>query len=441
MLETFVRDHLMEHFLNNKFFTNRQFGFLKGRSTVTQLLNILDNWTLKLEQGGKIDVIYTDFEKAFDKVPHKRLLSKLRSYQVDENIIKWIEAFLICRKQRVAINGIYSLWTEVLSGIPQGSILGPLLFIIYINDIVEFCGDDAMIFLFADDAKIYKHITSPADCIVLQEYVDKFSNWTQNWLVKLNVQKCKTMSIYHRRHTIEQHQYEINNSKLETVDTFRDLGVIFDHHLIFDQHICEKVNKAYSMLGILKRNFKNMSRDCFLILYKSMVRSHLEYAQSIWSPIRLSDIEKIEKVQKRATKSIHGMGKLSYKERLEILKLPTLKFRRLRGDMIELYKFINGKYDQNTSIHIPLYSELQSSIQTRGHRVKLLTQTIRYDTRKHYFINRCISIWNSLPEEVVVSESVNIFKNKLDRLWCMQDLYFDYTARSLEAGSRYISLL
>ena len=146
----------MEHFVKNKLFTCKQFGFIKGRSTVLQLLKVLDIWTHNLEIGGNIDVIYTDLEKAFDKVPHKRLISKLKSYGINADVIAWIEAFLSTRRQRVKINNVFSEWASVLSGIPQGSILGPLQFIIYINDLVDLCSN-------ADDAKLFRHILSRLD--------------------------------------------------------------------------------------------------------------------------------------------------------------------------------------------------------------------------------------------------------------------------------------
>jgi len=147
----------------------------------------MEYWTERLDTGGRIDVIYTDLEKAFDKIPHRRLISKLHSYGLNENIILWIEAFLADRKQRVIINGVTSHWSDVLSGVPQGSILGPVLFIIYINDLVDFCGDDAYLFLFADDAKIFQHFVNTVEVSILQNKIDRFTEWTDKWLVKLNV--------------------------------------------------------------------------------------------------------------------------------------------------------------------------------------------------------------------------------------------------------------
>jgi len=145
----------MEHFKINKLFNNNQYGFIKGRSATTQLLKILDEWTDYLEGEGQINVIYTDFAKAFDKVPHKRLFHKLKAYNINENLVQWIIEFLTNRQQKVKVNGTLSEWLKVLSGIPQGTVLGPLLFLIYINDL---CDNFSKLFLFADDAKIYSYI-------------------------------------------------------------------------------------------------------------------------------------------------------------------------------------------------------------------------------------------------------------------------------------------
>ena len=160
------------------------------------VLQILDDWTDALESGGRIDVVYTDFEKAFDKVPHRRLLSKLKSYKIHTSIIEWIKNFLSNRKQRVRVDGEFSCWADVLSGIPQGSILGPLLFIIFINDLVDSCGNNFKLYLFADDAKMYCHIKDALDVDNLQSGINNFVKWTERWQVTLNINKCKVISVH-----------------------------------------------------------------------------------------------------------------------------------------------------------------------------------------------------------------------------------------------------
>jgi len=161
----------MIHVISNSLFSSKQFGFIKGRSTVLQLLHVLDSWVKNLEEGGQIDVIYMDFTKAFDKVPHCRLINKLRSYGVNDQLILWIKNFLLHRSQRVKINE-FSAWHSVVSGIPQGSVLGPLLFLIFISDLPDTCSDFAEIFLFTDDAKLFKHVRSAEDSAVLQRSCD-----------------------------------------------------------------------------------------------------------------------------------------------------------------------------------------------------------------------------------------------------------------------------
>ena len=436
LLETFIRDRVINHFYKNKLFSNKQFGFLKGRSTVTQLLTILEDWVEGLEDGGRFDVIYTDLEKAFDKIPHLRLISKLHSYGLNGDIILWISAFLTNRKQRVVVNGTMSDWVKVLSGIPQGSILGPLLFIIFINDLVEFCGPYANIFLFADDAKLYEHIKTEGDTDTLQAHIDKFVDWAEKWLVKINYSKCKVMSIMNRGHTVSDHKvYKMKDTELEKVDLFKDLGVLFDPHLLFDSHISEKVSKAYMMLGIIKRNFEDATENCLLNLYKTMVRPHLEYANQVWHPRRIQDVEKLEKIQRKATKVILRGKKLSYELRLQALKLPTLVYRRTRGDMIEIYKIVTGKHDIHCCPKLNLRSSIATDIETRGNMYKLIPIRCRYVLRKNFLSNRVVNIWNSLPNIVVSAESVNSFKSRLDKFWSLHDFVFDYRASPLDTGS------
>ena len=429
ILESIIRDKLVKHMKDNNLFSVRQYGFIKGRSTVSQLLKILDKWTDYLENGGQIDAIYTDLEKAFDKVPHRSLLNKLRWYKIDNNVISWIGSFLTNRLQRVRLEDSFSSWAKVLSGIPQGTILGPLLFLIYINDIMDVCKESEL-FVYADDAKLFSHINSAKDVITLQNDLNVMNNWIKEWSLKLNIDKCRIVS-YGRSSNIIKYDYFIGNAIIERTESITDLGVVFDQQLKFGLHIREKVNKAYARLGIIKRNFKCMSIEVFCLLYKAMVRSQLEYANSVWNPHNKEDIEIIEKVQMRATKLVESVKHLSYEDRLKKLGIPTLKYRRLRGDLIEVFKIITNK-DNNSNCILTLHKDLV----TRGNRYKLYQKHVNYDLRKYFFANRIITVWNSLPDNVVSSSSVNLFKNRLDYFLHAQDIYFNWKADLTGTGDR-----
>lgn len=434
IMESIIRDNITAHLISNKVFSKKQFGFIKGRSTVLQLLKVMDIWTESLESGGQIDVIYTDLEKAFDKVPHKRLISKLYSYKINKEVIKWIESFLVNRRQRVRVNGYFSSWRQVLSGIPQGSILGPLLFIIFINDLADSCTNGSDLFLYADDAKLFRHIQSKTDADLLQKDLLDLQAWTEKWLLKLNINKCKVVSYGHQIGTNNDYylQSEGSVSTLEHLRYIKDLGVTFDSDLKFDIHINEKINKANSVLGLIYRNFKHMSTTTFCMLYKAMVRSHLEYANCVWSPFRQQDIEKLERVQMRATRMVKQLKKYSYETRLRFLKMPTLKYRRLRGDMIHVYSIISGVHDSDSAIQF----NMSNITKTRGNQFKMQARYTHYRLRGHFFSNRVIEVWNSLPNDVVSADSTNIFKNRLDKFWFNQEFKFDWKSDITGIGSR-----
>ena len=253
IMESVIRDMLVSFFMSNNLFSTKQFGFIKGRSTVLQLLNVCDDWSKNLDDKGQVDIVYTDLEKAFDKVQHQRLLSKLYSYGINSELINWIRSFLCSRTQRVKINSDFSDHKPVLSGIPQGTVLGPVLFVIFINDMpLEFVSD-CNSFLFADDAKLYKQILCEADCLVLNKCCQKMFEWCEKWLMKINVSKCKVLSLVHNKSNLIKYDYGLDVpgtgfSKLEHVDSISDLGVTIDSGLTYSNHIYDKVNVAYRML-------------------------------------------------------------------------------------------------------------------------------------------------------------------------------------------------
>lgn len=403
IMEKFIRDALMLHMESNNLFAKEQHGFRHKRSCITNLLDNLNYITEELDKDNPVDSIYLDFRKAFDTVPHARLIKKLKHYKVDQNITQWIIDFLHNRKQRVVVNGTASSDKPVTSGIPQGSVLGPLLFLIFINDLPDCVS--SMCYIFADDTKITKTVKNEEDRNILQKDLEALLRWSERWQLGFNADKC---SVLHLGKKNAHFSYHVDTNKtLMKAENEKDLGVIMDKDLKFKAQIENNIAKANQILGIIKRNFKNASSTAKCQLYKSLVRSKLEYANCIWSPFLQGERDKIERVQRRATKFIVKKD-LSYTERLKKLKLPTLEYRRLRGDLIQTFKFIHG-YEKVDN----LFTFTASS--TRGHSLKLNKVRTNTTIRSNFFSIRVVNAWNSLPEKAVQARSVNSFKNHLDK--------------------------
>ena len=343
--------------------------------------------------------------------------------------MSWIESFLDGRTQKVIVNGAESEWRDVLSGIPQGSVLGPLLFVIYINDMPESVSSPTH--LFADDTKMHRIIRCLMETCHLQTDISTLQSWSRLWLLEFHDDKCKHMHI--GTHTTGPHYYTMQNGNnkvvLETLVCERDLGVHVDYQLKFDKHIQKIVNKANAMVGLIRRTYKFLDHQNFVLLYKALVRSHMDYATAVWSPYKVKYIQQLEGVQRRATKMLPGMRDLSYTERLKILKLPTLAYRRARIDMIETFKIAKGIYDSDIVPCLPFVANTNDSIVTRGHQYKLFKNRFYKDIGKFSFTNRIITNWNNLPEKVVMAKTINSFKNRLDKAWKHQDLLYNFEAK------------
>jgi len=421
VLESLVREAIIKHFKDNDLFSNNQFGFITGRSITLQLLHVMETWSRILDRGGNIDYIYMDFMKAFDTVPHKRMLAKISSYGISGQLLGWISSFLSDRQQRVCINGCCSNLINVTSGIPQGSVLGPILFVIYINDLPDMV-NNSITYLFADDTKLFNEIACPADIDKLQQDLTALQELSDKWLLRFHPDKCVVLSL--GKATEDNHQYFLikDNKKfqLKNVDQETDLGITVDSKLSFDQHVQAKVNKANSITGLIRRTFSHLDEENFLMLYKALVRPHLEYGNAIWHPHKIEHITAIENVQRRATKLILTAKDLPYSERLKHLCLPTLAYRRLRGDMIETYKIFNS-YDQAVTL------DLQRNVSaTRGHQYKLSLGRSQRDIGKFCFSSRIVSPWNSLPDDVVNAPNIKVFESRLDKCWRREEILYDY---------------
>ncbi len=218
--------------------------------------------------------------------------------------------------------------------------------------------------------------------------------------------------------------YSLQGHSLETIHVEKDIGVSIDDNLEFEQHISEKVQKANQMFGLLRRTFEHLDAKTFLPLYKSLVRTHLDFASSVWKPTKVKHIEMLESVQRRATKQLPGYGHLSYADRLRKLELPTLSYRRIRGDLIETYKMLSGEdYDGEVANFLQLNQS--STTNLRGHSKKLFLPRAENKLRSNSFTIRIVKIWNSLPEQVINAPNINTFKNRLDTFLMNQDIYYD----------------
>ena len=309
---------------------------------MTQLLVYLDKCAEMIAKGKVVDSIYLDFQKAFDTVPHRRLIGKLEAYGITGSTLEWIREYLNGRTQTVVVNGEKSAEAPVMSGIPQGTVLGPLLFVVYINDLLDNISSNGL--LYADDTKIFRQISSKKDAEELQLDIMKLEEWAKTWLLKFHPDKCHVLSLGKIENTKHTHRYRICEQEMEHVYEEKDLGVVFDSEMSFREHIANKINKANSITGLIRRSFTFLDCESFTKLYCALVRPHLEYGQSIWSPHLMKDLDAIENVQIRATRLVDGLRNMSYSERLQKLDLPTLRYRRLRGDIIEIFKHVHS-YD------------------------------------------------------------------------------------------------
>ena len=332
VLESIVKDSLLLHLFRHNILSDKQHGFIPHRSCCTQLLTALNDWTSALDQGFSTDVIYFDFSKAFDTVLHNRLFNKLRGYGVEGDLLEWFRSFLTDRFQRVQINGSVSSWVRVRSGVPQGSVLGPLLFALYVNELPSLVSSPLL--MFADDIKLYRIIRSSEDCLQLQHDIDVLAQWSKKWLLSFNVTKCKVLHIGNS--TVHcSHQYTLQEVPLELLDDMRDLGIVIDSKLKFHAHTDSVTNKANRTLGLIYKVFECRDSDIILNLYKSLVRPQLEYNNAIWGPHYITDKQKVEATQRRATRMIPTCSELSYTDRLRYLNLPSLQHRRRRGLSME----------------------------------------------------------------------------------------------------------
>ena len=412
ILESLIKDKLMEHLIQNKLIKDTQHGFIPGKSCATNLTLFMDTVTKATDEGKAVDIIYLDFAKAFDKVPHQRLLTKLRAKGVDAQTVKWIESWLSNRTQNVNIQGEKSGSCDVDSGVPQRTVLGPILFTVYIDDLeVEVTRRllEVLILKFADDTKGAKVIENAADRDKLQEALDCLCNWAEKWGMEFNVAKCKVMHVGRNN---PEYDYTMRGVKLGKTEEEKDIGVTITKNLKPSVQ-CEKAaGRAASVLNQIRRNFHYRDRHTFVRLYKQYVRPHLEFASPSWSPWLTGDIERLEKVQEKAVKMVAGLKSKIYSERCIELGLETLEERRKKQDLALVHKLVREGQEAPMLVPIP---EVENRVRTRRAAAAhgLAAQYARTDVRKFSFPVRVVESWNRLPDSVKTTTSKDAFKRML----------------------------
>ena len=413
MFEAIVTDHIS--FYCKSLITPRQHGFIKGRSTNTNLIEITSTIVNNFENRSQTDVIYTDFSKAFDRVNHKMLIKKLDLLGLPTWLLKWISSYLCNRTQRVIFKNKRSDEIKVTSGVPQGSHIGPLLFILFINDVCDYI-QHSSILLYADDCKIYKSIENTNDSSLLQEDLNSFNEWCRCNKMSLNVKKCFVMS-FSRDLNTQFYDYTFDDVLVNRTSAFTDLGVLFDPKCTFCNHIDLITSKAYGKLGCITRWSKELKDDdIYKTLFCSLVRSQLEYCCSVWCPRYNVHISIIESVQKqfllrllRTPRDNYVLP--NYKLRLMSINFLTLEDRRFVLNINFICNVLNGSINCDIMLN-----NLYINVRTRPTRLQSFNNFIKIrHTIRNYSTHEPITAlfidYNKICNLVDFNLSANSVKN------------------------------
>ena len=387
---------MLQHLQSNNLVSRSQHGFLPGRSCITNMLTLMDSLTQAYDDGQISEAVFIDFSKAFDSVPHTPLLHKLKAYGFEGKLWTFLKNFLSERSFSVKVSSALSSSSSVSSGVPQGSVLGPLLFLIYVNDLPEILSVPTL--MYADDVTIWS--TSPPQ---LQASIDAAKRWSLDWGLPINDDKCAHMSFGASACTFNI----LGGQQLPKTTQQKVLGFWISDNLSLSYHHQKASKAAFCVLKMLHRSFPIMGKEDFQFLYSTYIRPILEYGSQIAHTGLIRDRDCLERVQRRGTKLVKGFSDLPYSARLAELNLYPLESRRIRGDLMLLFHLF-----QTGDVHD--FFTLTAQKHLRGHDKKLILPHCRTRIRHNFFTLRVISTWNALPEEIVHSPSKTTFKRLLD---------------------------
>lgn len=378
------------------------------------MLECTEHWSKCLDNKRCVDICYVDFKAAFDSVCHSKLIHKLTCLGITGNLLTWFSNFLLLRKQCVKVNNCVSTFVDVISGIPQGTVLGPIMFMMYINDVPK-CFTHSICKLYADDVKIYTSFckTDLGYHQLLQDDLNSLYNWAKLWQLTISLPKT---FVLHLGFNNPKHVYTINDTPILSKQSISDLGVIIDSNLKFVEHVNTVCAKALKVINILFRCFSCSNANAYCQAYTCYVRPLLEYASCVWNPHEMYLKRKLESVQHYFTRRVFTRCKFDYCDysaRLQVLSLQSLELRRLHNDVRMLYDIINHNTVCDFTENLVF---LHNCNNTRGHSRRIRQQYSRINARKFSFVNRTVPIWNILPENIVCT---NVCKCLSQRLKCI----------------------
>jgi hypothetical protein len=411
VFERLIFKHLFNHLQANNFLTPVQSGFIPGDSTVNQLVFIYDTLCKALDNGLEARVIFFDISKAFDKVWHKGILSKLKYAGVSGSLLEWFSNYLTNRRQRVVISNSKSSWGTLSAGVPQGSILGPLLFLIFINDIV--LDLQSSVNLFADDTSLYIVIENPLVAAQqLQTDIQTITTWADNWLVTFNPSKTESL-IVSRKHNANHPSLYMLNQNIPEVNDHKHLGIILSNNCNWHSHIEYITEKAWKRVNIMRKLKYSLDRKSLEIIYTSFIRPILEYADVIWGNAFQYELESLDKIQNECARIASGATRLvSIECLIQELNWETLEQRRYNHRLILFYKMHNNLTPDFLSSLIPDQTNTRYNLRNSDNTAGIYARTSLY---YNSFLPSTIRDWNNLPTEVRNLPTLSSFKNFLTR--------------------------